>query len=104
VLDQLGLLEQIKGAAVFPQTLNLLDIVTAKRLKTVDLGPAFIARYAYPYIVMHRSDLLAILVEACRDGGLVSFETEKEVVAIEDLDDSVQVSCHDGSGRTAQKP
>jgi 3-hydroxybenzoate 6-monooxygenase len=35
VLDWLGILERIKSAAVFPQTLNLLDIVTAKRLKTV---------------------------------------------------------------------
>ena len=38
VLDWLEVLERIKSAAVFPQTLNLLDIVTAKRLKTVDLG------------------------------------------------------------------
>src|SRR3979409_2790709 len=30
VLDWLGILERIKSAAVFPQTLNLLDIVTAK--------------------------------------------------------------------------
>ena len=62
VLDWLGVLERIKSAAVFPQTLNLLDFVTAKRLKTVDMGPAFVARYGYPYIVMHRSDLLTILM------------------------------------------
>src|SRR3954469_15670110 len=67
VLDWLGVLERIKSVAVFPRTLNLIDIATGKRLKTVDLGPPFIARYAYPYIVMHRSDLLAILVEACRE-------------------------------------
>jgi len=97
VLDWLGILERIKSAAVFPQTLNLLDIVTAKRLKTVDLGPAFIARYGYPYIVMHRSDLLTILVKACRDSGLVSFETSKDAVAIEDLRDSAEVTCGDGS-------
>ena len=97
VLDWLGVLDQIRSAAVFPQTLTLLDIVTAKRLKTVDLGPAFLARYGYPYIVMHRSDLLAILVEACRDSGLVSFETGKEVVAIDDLRDCAELSCRDGS-------
>jgi len=97
VLAWLGLLEQIKSAAVFPQTLTLLDIVTAKRLKAVELGPAFIARYGYPYIVMHRSDLLAILVEACRDSGLVTFETNKEAVVIEDLCDCAQLSCRDGS-------
>jgi 2-polyprenyl-6-methoxyphenol hydroxylase-like FAD-dependent oxidoreductase len=97
ILDRLGVLEQIRGVAVFPQTLTLLDIVTAKRLKTVDLGPAFTTRYGHPYIVMHRSDLLTILVEACRDSGLVSFETSKEAVAIEDLRDCAQVSCRDGS-------
>jgi 3-hydroxybenzoate 6-monooxygenase len=97
VLEWLEVLEQIKSAAVFPQTLTLLDIVTAKRLKTVDLGTAFIARYGYPYIVMHRSDLLTILVEACRGTGLVSFETNKEAVAIEDLGDCAQLSCRDGT-------
>jgi 3-hydroxybenzoate 6-monooxygenase len=97
VLEWLGLLEQIKSVAVFPQTLTLLDIVTANRLKTVDLGPAFIERYGYPYIVMHRSDLLSILVEACRESGLVTFETSKEAVAIEDLGDRAELSCHDGS-------
>lgn len=97
VLDWLGVLERIKGVAVFPQTLTLLDIVTATRLKTVNLGPDFTARYEYPYIVMHRSDLLAILVEACRDSGLVTFETNKEAVAIEDLRECAQLSCRDGS-------
>src|SRR5258708_7550598 len=97
VLEWLGVLEQIKSGAVFPQTLTLLDIVTAKRLKTVDLGPAFISRYTYPYIVMHRSDLLSILVEACRETGLVSFETNKEAIAIEDLGDRAQLTCRDGS-------
>jgi 3-hydroxybenzoate 6-monooxygenase len=97
VLDWLGVLERIKSVAVFPRTLNLIDIATGKRLKTVDLGPPFTARYAYPYIVMHRSDLLAILVEACRESGLVTFETEKEAVAIDDLEETAQISCRDGS-------
>ena len=97
VLDWLEVLERIKSAAIFPQTLNLLDIVTAKRLKTVDLGPAFITRYGYPYIVMHRSDLLTILIQACRDSGLVSFETSKEAIVIEDLRDSADITCKDGS-------
>jgi 2-polyprenyl-6-methoxyphenol hydroxylase-like FAD-dependent oxidoreductase len=97
VLDWLGVLDEIKGVAVFPQTLTLLDIVTAKRLKAVDLRAAFIERYGYHYIVMHRSDLLTILVEACRDSGLVTFETNKEAVAIEDLGDCAQLSCRDGS-------
>jgi 3-hydroxybenzoate 6-monooxygenase len=97
VLDWLGVLDEIKGVAVFPQTLTLLDIVTAKRLKAVDLRAAFIERYGYHYIVMHRSDLLTILVEACRDSGLVTFEINKEAVAIEDLGDCAQLSCRDGS-------
>jgi salicylate hydroxylase len=97
ILDRLRVLDPVKAAAVFPQTLTLLDIATATRLKVVDLGAAFIARYGYPYIVMHRSDLLAILVEACRDSGLVSFETNKEAISIEDLQDRAQISCRDGS-------
>lgn len=96
VLDHLGILEAIKKAAVFPRTLNLLDIVTTKRLKVVDLGRKFVERFHYPYIVMHRSDLLDILVRSARETGLVTFETDTEVVAIEDQGDCATVICKDG--------
>ena len=46
---------------------------------------------------MHRSDLLTILIQACRDSGLVSFETSKEAIVIEDLRDSADITCKDGS-------
>jgi len=41
VLAWLGLLEQIKSAAVFPQTLTLLDIVTAEAAKDGGIGIRF---------------------------------------------------------------
>ena len=32
----------------------------------MDLGEPFLARYGYPYFVMHRSDLLEVLLQACQ--------------------------------------
>jgi salicylate hydroxylase len=95
-LDRLGVLAAIREAAVFPRTLTMLDIVTTNRLKVVDLGPKFVERFGYPYIVIHRSDLLDILVRAARDTGLVSFETNRDVVAIEDQVEHATVTCKDG--------
>ena len=40
--------------------------VTAAQLTALDLGEPFTARYQAPYVVMHRSDLLAILYDACQ--------------------------------------
>ncbi|WP_284286251.1 hypothetical protein [Alicyclobacillus fastidiosus] len=46
---------------------------------------------------MHRSDLHAILLEACRDSEQVTLLTDKRVTDVENLEDCVRVTCADGS-------
>lgn len=97
VLDELGVLEQVERHAVFPKQIVLRDIVSAEQLAALDLGADFVKRYRYRYLVIHRSDLLAILVDACKDSGLVTFDTGKEAVSVEDLLTGARVVCADGS-------
>lgn len=66
VLDRFGVLEDIFELAVFPKRLVLKDVYTAKELATLDLGKEFQERYGYPYIVVHRSDLHSVLLNACK--------------------------------------
>ena len=95
-LDRLGVLDAVSGDAVFPRQLLMMDAPSGKRITAVALGEAFRSRYGYSYAVMHRSDLHAHLLRACRDSPLVTLETSRTVNRIEERDDDVLVSCVDG--------
>src|SRR5581483_8170060 len=97
MLDSLGVLDKIQTYAVYPHRLILVDALSGDLLTTLDFGEKFQRAYTYPYLVMHRSDLLTILLDACRQSDAITLETNREVVAIDDLGDGALVSCADGS-------
>lgn len=97
MLDSLGVLDKIQAYAVYPQRLILVDALSGDLLTTLDFGEHFQRAYTYRYLVMHRSDLLTILLDACRQSDAITLETNREVVAIEDLGDGAVVTCADGS-------
>src|SRR5271165_761025 len=81
MLDRLGILNEIRSHAVFPQRLVMMDAVSGQHITSLDLGPKFLGHFGYPYIVMHRSDLLAAELAACRASRLITLENNKEVVS-----------------------
>lgn len=85
VLERLGLMAEIGRRAVFPSRLVWMDAISAERITAVDLRADFRRRYGHPYIVMHRGDLLSVLLEACRQERRITLESRREVVAVEDL-------------------
>jgi 3-hydroxybenzoate 6-monooxygenase len=81
ILRDWGLLDAVIAAGVLPRRLVLRDAVDGTELTYLDLaGTAH--RYGAPYVVMHRSDLHAILLGACRDAG-VDLVTGAEVSEVE---------------------
>jgi len=97
VLDHLGVLSQISACAVYPKRMLLVDAVSGETLTAADLGEPFLRAFHYPYVVMHRNDLLTILLEACQQNDLITMETNRHVVTVEDLGDGARVTCADGS-------
>ncbi len=97
MLDELGVLDRIRTYAVYPQWLTLVDAINGEQLTALDLGTKFQQAYTYPYLVMHRSDLLTILLDACRQSSAITLEASREVVTIDDLGDAALVTCADGS-------
>jgi 3-hydroxybenzoate 6-monooxygenase len=97
ILDRLGILSEIRKHATFPKRLVLMDAVSGREITAVDLGQKFLDHFGYPYIVMHRGDLLAAELAACRASKLITLEANKDVVRIEDLGDGARVECADGS-------
>src|SRR5699024_2506414 len=67
ILNDLGVLEEVLEYAVQPKRLVLRDVYTAKELASLDLNEQFRKRYQYPYVVVHRSDLHHILLDACKN-------------------------------------
>ena len=100
ILDELGVLPAIHGHAVFPARMLWMDAVSGERLTALDLGAPFLERYGFPYFVMHRHDLLQVLLEAAQAEARIALAPAKEVVAIEDLGDRAAVTCADGSRYT----
>ncbi|MFJ9377218.1 FAD-dependent monooxygenase [Streptomyces sp. NPDC101455] len=101
VLTNLGLYPRIEEVAVFPERGVFMDAVTGKYLTALDFGPAFRNRYGAPYVVLHRSDLLDVLLDACRDNDLITLENGKEVTEVRDEGRTVRVECADGSAYDA---
>ncbi len=97
VLDRLGLTGEIAKHAVFPKRLVWMDAIAEARITEIDLGDAFRRRYRHPYIVMHRGDLLNVLLEACRDEKAITLEADRDVTGIEDRGDHARVRCADGT-------
>ena len=82
ILREWGLLDEVVEAGVLPRRLVFKDALDGRELTHLDLGEEFVARYGAPYVVIHRSDLLTILVNACRRVGV-------ELVASCPVDDVV---------------
>jgi 2-polyprenyl-6-methoxyphenol hydroxylase-like FAD-dependent oxidoreductase len=97
VLDRLGVLAPFSERAVFPNRLVLMDAVAGEPVTTLDIGADFREHYGHPYLVAHRADLQAVLLDACRRHPLITLETAKTVTTVEDLIDGARVACADGS-------
>jgi salicylate hydroxylase len=70
VLKRWGLLGKALEIGVQPKHLVFRDALTGEELTRQTLGAEFEERYGAPYVVIHRSDLHRVLLEACQDAGV----------------------------------
>lgn len=101
VLDRLGLLDAVERVAVRPERAVMRDARTGEELTALTLGAAYRERYGTPYVVMHRSDLLQILLEACTAEPLVTLENDRTITDVETGADDVLVRSADGAAYRA---
>jgi salicylate hydroxylase len=97
MLDRLGLLSSVLPLATLPQNLVMMDAVTGAPLTHLPLGAEFRSHYGYPYIVMHRADLLAAELSACRQEPGITLHAGHEAIAIEQDEERVRVRCENGA-------
>ena len=97
MFEKLGVTERVRALAVFPEMLMMRDSITAEVVTRIDLDERFLARFKYPYAVIHRADLHRALLEACRDyPDLITLKTSQKVVDFDDKGDRVVVRTESG--------
>jgi 2-polyprenyl-6-methoxyphenol hydroxylase-like FAD-dependent oxidoreductase len=96
ILEELGVRPAVDALAVQPRNLVFMHADTGKHLTTVEFGATFRVRYGQPYAVMHRGDLLDVLLAACRAHEAVTLENNKRVTDLQDHATFAEVSFADG--------
>ncbi|MGB7887425.1 MAG: FAD-dependent monooxygenase, partial [Xanthobacteraceae bacterium] len=91
MLEHLGLVEPISALAVFPNNLIMRDSITGEEVTRISLGETFRKRFHHPYALIHRADLLNILLDACRKSNLIRLDASQKVVDVEEKGDGITV-------------
>ena len=97
MLHRLGILDEVLKHAIRPTSLVMRDAITGDVITTLDVGDTFVEHFGFPYIVMHRADLLDAEHHACEASELITLEVNRDVVSVDDRGDRVDVACRDGS-------
>ncbi|MGI9402185.1 MAG: FAD-dependent monooxygenase [Rhizobiaceae bacterium] len=67
ILDDLGLVEQLKNFAVAPSAIRVMSATNGSETTKIPLGSTIIEKYGVPYLVVHRADLHQVLARAVHD-------------------------------------
>ena len=98
ILDQFGVLDEVKSLGVLPERLVMKDAVAGGELTALDLADVE-RRYGFPYMVIHRSDLHGTLLRACQRAG-VDLVTDVTVTGYEQAEGGAVV-VHEGGRELA---
>lgn len=96
VFDRLGLMEPVLAVSDSPTSVLMWDALDGKELVRIPTGPSLLARFKYPYIMVHRIDLHNVLLDACRRSDAIDLVADAMVSGFEDRGDHVAVTTQDG--------
>jgi 2-polyprenyl-6-methoxyphenol hydroxylase-like FAD-dependent oxidoreductase len=91
MFEVLGLTEQMFHWCAFPEGLEFRDSITAETIVDMKIDKRFHDKYHAPYGVIHRADMLNVILDACKKSNLIKLATSQKVVAIDDTGSGVTV-------------
>ncbi len=89
MFDRLGVRDAMLATAVQPDALVMRCAVRGHEVARVPLGEGFVARFGNPYAVIHRADLHAALLAACRAQSGITLENGQGAVSFSQDDAGV---------------
>ena len=96
MFDKLGVTDEIRAQTIFPDQLVTMDSISGQQITRIPLKEKFLRRFRYPYGLIHRADLHAVLFERCKRSPLVTLKTSQRVLGFSDQADSVIVEVEEG--------
>jgi 2-polyprenyl-6-methoxyphenol hydroxylase-like FAD-dependent oxidoreductase len=96
MFEVLGLTEQMFHWAAFPEGLELRDSITAETIVDMKIDKRFHDKYRAPYGVIHRADLLNVILDACKKSNLIRLATSQKVVTIDDTGSDIVAKTETG--------
>ena len=96
-LDRLGLRDRVMADAWFPPNLVFNNAMTGQEITRVPVAGGFRERFGAEYALIHRADLLAALLEACRANPAIELDTNREVTSISVRGSRAEVETADGA-------
>jgi salicylate hydroxylase len=100
ILADYGLLDEAKELGVLPENMLMKDALDAGELTRLDLRDLE-RKYGFPYVVIHRTDLHAIFLRACRRAGVELLNNQK-VVGYEKTPEGAKAIFEDGHVEEAE--
>lgn len=100
VLEQLGVMAELRERVSEPETLAIRDALTGTLLSRLPLGRSCRERYGAPYVTLHRADLQQALFATARRHDGIAFAFGASVEAIEARSSGVNFMAG-GAGRHA---
>ncbi|WP_172421698.1 FAD-dependent oxidoreductase [Enemella evansiae] len=99
ILNDYGLLDEARSLGVVPDAMVMRDALDGDELTRLDLRDLE-RRYGFPYLVIHRSDLHAMLLRACERSG-VELVTSARVIGYDSAGERATVTLADGTEQQA---
>jgi 3-hydroxybenzoate 6-monooxygenase len=93
--DYLGVGDTARKMAVYVDAMIMMDAMTGEQVVRVPFDEPFRKRFKNPYAVIHRGDLHAVFLTACKANPLVELRTSHEVVGYEQKGDTVHAVLKD---------
>lgn len=92
----LGLTEQVSALAAFPDDLVVMDSLSGEQITSIPAASLIKQRFGYPYGLIHRADLHAVLLDACKQHANIVMHAGSKISDFDDLGDGVIVRTEAG--------
>jgi salicylate hydroxylase len=91
MFERLGISQAVLEKSIVPKAVTMLDSIDGKAIVRIPTGAAFVQRFKYPYVVLHRVDLHRVLLEACKAIQTIELLPTTKVNGFEDNGDKVRL-------------
>jgi 2-polyprenyl-6-methoxyphenol hydroxylase-like FAD-dependent oxidoreductase len=96
MFEVLGLTQQMFHWCAFPEGLEFRDSITAETIVDLKIDKRFHDKYRAPYGVIHRADMLNVILDACKKSNLIKLAISQKVVTIDDTGSGVTAKTETG--------